>query len=138
MLLGIAKDSSSRYFTRNYLGVLKHALKAQRLGDLEVGRLPWTDRMFFEFVASADKELAAPWATCEFDSAFMTLSITQGRGGEERLRLGAVKDHIVAHTGLFARSLAQFYLNRSKAAPLMGHVVFVDRLLTPKLDARGP
>lgn len=138
MLLGIAKDSSSRYFTRNYLGVLKHGLKAEELAYLEVGRLPWTDRMFFEFVASEDETVAAPWGSCEFDSAFMTLWVAQGNERPEQLRLGAVQDYIVAHTGLFARSLAQFYLNRAKATALMGHMVFVDRLLTPKLDAKGP
>jgi hypothetical protein len=30
--------------------------------------------------------------------------------------------------------LAQFFLKRDKASPLMGHVVFVERLLTPDWD----
>ena len=54
------------------LGVLKHAVGLSDLADLEVGKLPWTDRMFFEFVANLVDDLEAPWATCEFDSAFMT------------------------------------------------------------------
>jgi hypothetical protein len=41
---------------------------------------------------------------------------------------------IVAPERLFMRSLAQFYLNRSKRTPLMGHVVFVDRLVYPTWD----
>lgn len=140
MLIGIAKDSASRYLTRNYLGVLRHALRRSALADLEVGKLPWTDRMFFEFIAQEKEDLAAPWASCEFDSAFMTLWIASRRiaDGQEWLRLGAVQDHIVAHMGLFARSLGQFYLNRSKATPLMGHVVFIDRLLQPELDQSAP
>jgi hypothetical protein len=140
VLLGIAKDSASRYFTRNYLGVLRYGLQLPELSGLEVGRLPWTDRMFFEFVASLVEDLESPWATCEFDSAFMTLWMGASRdaSGNETQRLGAVQDHIVAHMGLFGRSLAQFFLSRRKKAPLMGHVIFVDRLLTPETDRNGP
>lgn len=140
LLLGIAKDSASRYFTRNYLGVLRHAVQLAELTDLDVGRLPWTDRMFFEFIASLADDLEAPWATCEFDSAFMTLWMTSVRDaqGNEVPKLGAVQDHIVAHMGLFARCLAQFFLTRRKATPLMGHVIFVDRLMTAELDASAP
>jgi hypothetical protein len=146
MLLGIAKDSSSRYFTRNYLGVLRYAVGLPELADLDVGRLPWTDRMFFEFVAHLVDDLQSPWATCEFDSAFMTLWMAASRDGHGHdLKLGAVQDHIVAHMGLFARSLAQFFLSRRKATPLMGHVIFVDRLMNhdfdrdmPRLDLRSP
>ena len=35
---------------------------------------------------------------------------------------------------LVARSLAQFYLNRSKPSLLSGHIIFIDRLLFPDLD----
>lgn len=140
MLIGIAKDSASRYFTRNYMGILRHAVQLPELSELDVGKLPWTDRMFFEFVASLADNLESPWATSEFDSAFMTLwaSAIRDVTGKETLKLGAVKDHIVAHMGLFARSLAQFFLARRKPTPLMGHVVFVDRLLNPDLDANVP
>lgn len=136
LLLGIAKDSASRYFTRNYLGVLRYGVASPELADLEVGRLPWTDRMFFEFVANLADDMTAPWATCEFDSAFMTLWIASAEeaSGSVGYKLGAVRDYIVAHTGLFGRSLAQFFLSRQKATPLMGHVVFVDRLSLPELD----
>lgn len=140
ILLGIAKDSASRYFTRNYMGILRHAVQLPELSDMEVGRLPWTDRMFFEFIASQATALEAPWATVEFDSAFMTLWIaaTRDGAGAETNRLGAVQEHIVAHMNLFARSLSQFFLSRNKATTLMGHVVFVDRLLMPELDRDIP
>ena len=140
MLIGIAKDSASRYFTRNYLGVLCHAIGVEGLTGLEVGKLPWTDRMFFEFIAELVSDLGAPWATCEFDSAFMTLWMAAvGRGpNPDQLKLGAVQDHIVAHLGLFDRSLAQFFVSRAKANPLMGHMIFVDRLLHPDLDGDAP
>ena len=44
---------------------------------------------------------------------------------------------IVNQERLFARSLGQFFLKRDKATPLMGHVVFIERLLTPAWDAPG-
>jgi hypothetical protein len=139
LLLGIAKDSASRYFTRNYLGILRHAVGVPELATMEVGKLPWTDRMFFEFVANVIDEVTAPWATCEFDSAFMTLwmAAVRDQNGTELLKLGAVQDYIVAHMGLFARSLAQFFITRRKTTPLMGHVIFVDRLLMPAIDRGG-
>ncbi len=96
--------------------------------------------MFFEFVANLVDDLDAPWATCEFDSAFMTLWMAATRDGQgnDLFKLGAVQDYIVAHMGLFGRSLSQFFLSRRKATPLMGHVIFVDRLLTSELDGDVP
>ncbi|HZT69266.1 MAG TPA: hypothetical protein VFC10_05905 [Terriglobia bacterium] len=140
ILVGIAKDSASRYFTRNYMGVLRYGLKLPELADLDVGRLPWTDRMVFEFIANMEDNLQAPWSTVEFDSAFMTLWIAElvDNLGNSRMKLSAVMDHIIAHMGLFARSLAQFFLSRRKATTLMGHVVFVDRLLSEQLDRSCP
>ena len=49
-------------------------------------------------------------------------------------RIAGVKQFIVAPERLFARSLAQFFLKRDKATPLMGHVVFIDRLVYPGWD----
>ena len=49
---------------------------------------------------------------------------TKTRGGE-----------IVAPERLFLRSLAQFYVNRTKKTPLMGNVVFLDRLAHPPWDS---
>lgn len=138
LLVGIAKDSASRYLTRNYLGVLNYALGTPDLAAADPRQLPWTDRMFFEFIANLEENLAAPWSTYEFDSAFMTLWVSESDEPPPSYELGAVQGHIVAHTGLFARSLAQFFLSRAKATPLMGHVVFVDRLLDERLDAEAP
>src|SRR5690606_13065552 len=38
---------------------------------------------------------------------------------------------------LFMRSLGQFFLKRDKRTPLMGHVVFLERLLSPAWDWIG-
>ena len=42
---------------------------------LEVGVLPWTDRMFCETLPLVDEGLEAPWSTVEFDSAFLMRNI---------------------------------------------------------------
>ncbi len=136
LLVGIAKDSTSSYLTRNYLGVMRYE-KKYTFDDI---LLPWTDRLFLETLPLADDNLNSPWATIEFDSTFMTLHLEKDEISKEQ-HLAGVKGSVVSPERMFARSLAQFYLNRSKSnlalskcAPLFGHVIFVDRLLMPKLD----
>jgi hypothetical protein len=141
LLTGIIKDSASRYFSRNYLGVMK-LLAAQHvpggypdLNALDVLQLPWTDRILLELLPLADDNLQAPWATIEFDSTYMTLHAEADERGHPRI--AGVKQFIVAPERLFARSLAQFFLKRDKATPLMGHVVFIDRLVYPEWDSQA-
>jgi hypothetical protein len=52
-------------------------------------------------------------------------------------KVAGVMGRIVNQERLFARSLAQFFLKRSKKTPLMGHVVFLERLLSPAWDWPG-
>ena len=49
-------------------------------------------------------------------------------------KVAGVMGRIVNQEHLFAKSLAQFFLKRDKKSPLMGHVVFVERLLSPTWD----
>lgn len=137
LLYGIVKDSSSSYLTRNYLGVCLDTGFYPELADLEVGQLPWTDRLFCETLPFIDDSLAAPWGTIEFDSAFMTLHRERDPGSGQT-RVAGVMGRIVNQEHLFAKSLAQFFLKREKKSPLMGHVVFVERLLSPGWDLGGP
>lgn len=136
MLIGVVKDSASRYLTRNYLGAMKHLGVYPDLQTLKIGLLPWTDRIYLESLPTyCDEELAAPWATIEFDSTFMTLHLgTDQRGNTAVVGVRAQGGEMVAPEGLFLRSLAQFFLSRNKKTPLMGHVVFVDRLAYPSWD----
>jgi hypothetical protein len=133
MLLGIVKDSASRYFTRNYYGLMRYT--GTYPSDLEVKPLPWTDRIVFEDIAVQVETLTEPWSTIEFDSCFMTLHLGLPEGTEQPKPMG-VKGEVVNQERLFARSLAQFFLRRrpGKSSPLMGHVIFVDRLLHPFWD----
>ena len=135
LLYGIIKDSSSRYFGRNYFGVTMETGFHPALRDIMVNQLPWTDRMLCEALPGFDSGLDAPWATVEFDSAFMTLHRELDENGETRV--GGVMGRIVNQERLFMKSLGQFFLGRNKEKPLMGHVVFIERLLQPFFDAQG-
>ena len=127
--VGIAKDSASRYLSRNYLGAMR---KAGAYEFLDIS-LPWTDRTFLELIPIIDDSVQAPWSTIEFDSVFMTLAYRKLEEGQEP-RISGVKGEVVNTERLFARSLAQFYVNRSKPTPLCGHAIFVDRLIFPTFD----
>jgi hypothetical protein len=136
LLYGVVKDSLSRYLTRNFLGVALEASFYPELRGIDVAVLPWTDRIFCETLPLIDEGLRAPWATVEFDSAFMTLHRERIEGSQDT-RIAGVMGRIVNQERLFMRSLGQFFLRREKATPLMGHVVFLERLLSPAWDRFG-
>jgi hypothetical protein len=129
LLVGIAKDSSSSYFVRNYLGVMRE------LGIYKFSPpgIVASDRAILETLPFIDENLQAPWSTIEFDSVFMSLHLSKNEEGETVVE-GFRGNVIVPHERLFLRSLAQFYINRSKKKPLTGNVIFVDRLVYPDLD----
>jgi hypothetical protein len=140
MLVGIVKDSSSQYFSRNYLGVLRHPDVAY-YPAVQTQPLPWTDRALFELLPLFDKNpgqtLYAPWASTEFDSIFMTLQAYHDNETEEVRVQGVQGGKILSPERIFLRALAQFYLSRDKSSPTMGHAIFVDRLAFPELDGRN-
>jgi len=100
--------------------------------QIPVGYLPWTDRILLESIACQVDDLSCPWAITEFDSVFMTLHVEEENGQKI---IHGVRGKVVNQERLFARSLAQFFNRKIKATPLMGHVIFIDRLLDPNLDA---
>lgn len=136
LFYGVVKDSASRYLTRNFLGVTLETGFYPELESLQVGMLPWTDRIFCETLPLIDEELTAPWCTIEFDSAFMTLH-RERTEGTSATKVAGIMGRIVNQERLFAKSLAQFFLKRDKRTPLMGHVVFLERLLSPTWDWPG-
>jgi hypothetical protein len=136
LLTGVVKDSNSKYLSRNYLGVAKHLNIYPELNALQIHQLPWTDRIFLETLPLCDENLDAPWSSIEIDSAFMTLFLYQKEQSKSPA-ISGVKGSIVSNEKLFARSLAQFFLSRKKSTPLMGHVVFLDRLLYPEWDSKN-
>jgi len=130
LLIGIVKDSASKYLTRNYIGVMEHIGKYNNVPQV---LLPWSDRDFLETLPWIDDSLTAPWSTIEFDSVFMTLHLEKDEEGNKRI-LGVRGNIVAPPERLFARSLAQFYLSRAKKSLLHGHVIFIDRLLIPRID----
>jgi len=130
MLLSIAKDSSTRYFSRHYIGIMR---EIGIFPNIQVGSLPWTDRVLLESIACQLDDLSAPWAITEFDSVFMTLHVEEDDTGKRYIR--GVRGNVVNPERLFARSLAQFFHKKTKSTPLMGHVIFIDRLIDPKWDS---
>ena len=137
LLVGVVKDSESRYHTRNYLGVMKQIGVYPELREMDVAPLPWTDRIFLETVPLyCDTSLEAPWSTIEFDSVFKTLRLGIDEFTGEPTVMGTPSriGEIVSPERLFLRSLAQFFLSRDKRTPISGHVIFLDRLAMPKWD----
>lgn len=130
LLIGIIKDSASKYLSRNYVGVMDYINQYE---DVPQVLLPWSDRDFLETLPWIDDSITAPWSTIEFDSVFMTLHLEKDENGDKGIY--GVRGNIVTPSErLFTRSLAQFYLNRSKKSLLYGHVIFIDRLIIPKID----
>jgi hypothetical protein len=129
MLVGIAKDSSSKFFSRNYLGVMREIGKFPKI---DVGYLPWTDRALLEGISYQVDSLTAPWAVSEFDSVFMSLHIEEDENKTRHIR--GNRGFLINQERLFARSLAQFFKMQGKTKQLMGHVIFLDRLIDPKID----
>ena len=134
LLVGLVKDSSSSYFTRNYLGVMRHLNVFPNLKNFSRS-LPSTDRIALELIPLINSELESPWSTVEFDGVFMTMFVNQEKGGQSSL--SGVRGDILAPECLTARSLGQFYLNQKPSGPLMGHVIFIERLLYPQWDSKA-
>ncbi|MGC8573809.1 MAG: hypothetical protein ACP5L0_07455 [Caldisphaera sp.] len=132
MFVGIVKDSSSSYFTKNYLGITKKF----NIYSFNEKPLLWTDRTVLEAIPYFDENIKSPWSTIEFDSVFMTLAMRKETPDSIPKPQG-VKGNVLNTERLIARSLAQFYLNRDKPTILAGHVIFIDRLLFPELDKQS-
>ena len=134
LLAGIAKDSSSSYLTKNYLGVCRHFGKYPELSGRDFGPLPPTDRLFCEILPYIDDDLKNPWGTIEFDSTFMTLRVERRDDG---YRFGGTFGGITRPERLFLRSIGQFYTRRSSVNILTGHAIFIDRLAFPEWDLKS-
>jgi hypothetical protein len=132
LLIGIVKDSSSKYFTKNYIGVM-NLLGVYKIDDkLKNLALPWTDRTLLELIPYIDDELFAPWSTIEFDSVFMTLHLEKSTAGH--IEIHGYRGDVTNTERIILRSLSQFYVNKSKISPLTGHVIFLDRIAFPSID----
>jgi hypothetical protein len=126
LLVGVAKDSSSRFFYRNFLGsvaVIKGNELKKHLG------IPLTDRTIIEMLPNLDTSLRAPWGSLEFDSCFMTIHPEWNEKdkkwevkGYDHPRLGET----TRPERIFLRSLSQFFLTEDGG--IASHALFIDRL----------
>jgi len=134
LLIGVVKDSSSRFFYRNFLGAIGVARGQDVRKHLGV---PLTDRTIVEMLPNLDVRIRAPWGTLEFDSCFMTIhpewnekSLRWVVKGYDHPRLGET----TRPERIFLRSLVQFFL--SPDGSLASHALFVDRLAYEGWDDR--
>jgi len=125
MLVGIAKDSSSRFFYRNFLGVVS----VQRGQDVKKHlSIPLTDRTIVEMLPNLDTGLRAPWGTLEFDSCFMTIhpQLDESTGTWKVQGYELPIGEVTRPERLFLKSLTQFFLTPD--GRLASHALFMDRL----------
>jgi hypothetical protein len=133
LLMGVVKDSNSRFFYRNYLGAV---LLKRGIDPTTHLRVQLTDRRILELLAHIVDDLSSPWSTLEFDSCFMTIhpEMDEGTGkwilkGYDSAQLGET----TRPERIFLRSLAQFLLLPSRK--VASHVIFLDRIPYPSWDS---
>ncbi|EQD79600.1 hypothetical protein B1B_00128 [mine drainage metagenome] len=131
LLVGVVKDSASRFFYRNFLGsilVVKGQDPARHLS------VPLSDRSIVELLPNTSHELHAPWGTVEFDSCFMTLHPERPDPKQPWVVKGYNHQSLGETTRperIFLRSLVQFLLTEEGVA---SHALFLDRLAYPDWD----
>ncbi len=129
LLIGVVKDSASKYFIRNYLGVMKKESHYSDYEILDLYGLLWSDRLTMEHLPIEDESLNAPWATVEYDSIFQILYLsTKTETQEAYIRTVPTSERI------FARHLSLLFSTRQKGKVIFNHMLFVDRALLPKFD----
>ncbi len=130
LLTGIVKDSSSRFFYRNFLGsvcVKREVDAAKHLA------LPLTDRSIAELLPNLSPNLKAPWATLEFDSCFMTL---HAEAKDDVWKIKGYDHPTLGETTrperMTLRSLVQFFVAHDRN--IASHAIFLDRLAYASWD----
>jgi hypothetical protein len=129
LLIGVVKDSASKYFIRNYLGVMKKEGRYSNYEILDLYGLLWSDRLTMEHLPIEDDTLNAPWSTVEYDSIFQILYLTTKTETQQVYIRG-----VPTSERIFARHLSLLFSTRQKGKTIFNHTLFVDRALIPKFD----
>jgi hypothetical protein len=132
LLIGVVKDSSSRFFYRNFLSSV---LVSRGLPPARHLQVPLTDRSIIELLPSVDTKLNSPWGTVEFDSCFMTLHPELPQGKTDWIVKGYEHEHLGETTRperIFLRTIFQFLLTKDRN--IASHALFIDRLAYPGFD----
>ncbi|MCY3412061.1 MAG: hypothetical protein INQ03_10560 [Candidatus Heimdallarchaeota archaeon] len=136
-LVGIAKDSSSNLFFSRYINSLNNEIQPNHGCYPAIDHLkkpiPWSDRICFESIPRIDSSINSPWSSVEYDSVFMSLSISFDEKEEINRLRGLQGFNINPPERLFLRSLGQFFVDRS-GVMRQGHVIFIDRLVHQMYD----
>ncbi|ASJ03941.1 DNA double-strand break repair nuclease NurA [Thermococcus barossii] len=136
MLIGVVKDSSSRYLSRNAMSVMNYIGKPylpQKVSEELLVRHP-TDRKLIEsLILKLADVTKAPIGSIEFDSVFSTLRANYIKD-KGRICLTGVRGEILNQNLLFAKSIIMFYVDKESYPeyPLIWHAIFVERLLYPE------
>jgi hypothetical protein len=132
LLVGVAKDSNSRYFLRNFIGTIEVMERGTPSSILNVHI---SDRTLVELIPNISREIEAPWGTIEFDSCFMTIRPRPSEDGKSWVIGGAPHPTMMETTRperIFLRSLGQFLLKHERT--LASHALLIDRLAYPGWD----
>ncbi len=130
LLVGVVKDSMSRFFYRNFIG----SVCVSNKGDINKHlALPLTDRNIAELLPNIGSKIKSPWSTVEFDACFMTLH------PEKEDDNWIIKGYNTAAAGettrperIMLRSICQFFI--SNDGNIASHAIFLDRLVYPQWD----
>ena len=132
LIVGVVKDSASKLFFKNYLGILKHL----NYLPYTPPKLNATDRQILEEIPLIDENLNAPWSTPEFDAVFSSLHLEKEKcnENEENICIKGFRGLItVPLERLFLKQIAQFYLKNGLGnKKILGHVLFLDRIVLPE------
>jgi hypothetical protein len=132
LVVGVVKDSASKLFFKNYLGILKHL----NYLSYTPPKFNATDRQILEEIPLIDEKLNSPWSTPEFDAVFSSLHLEKEKCNEkeEKICVKGFRGLItVPPERLFLKQIAQFYLKNGLGnKKVTGHVLFLDRLVLPE------
>ncbi|MBS3110836.1 hypothetical protein J4435_01945 [Candidatus Woesearchaeota archaeon] len=124
LLVGVVKDSMSRYFYRNFLGSFLVCQKQNPKDHLEI---PLTDRNIMELLPNIDSSIKAPWSTVEFDSSFLTLHPEKLEDGSWVVKGYPTKmGETTRPERIMLRSLCQFFISQDRN--ITSHAIFIDRI----------
>lgn len=131
LLIGIVKDSMSRFFYRNFLGSICMCNGEDPYRHLSI---PLTDRNIIELLPNIDPTIKAPWSSIEFDACFMTLHPEKDKTSNKWIIKGY--DTTIGETTrperIMLRSIGQFFI--SEDGNIASHAIFIDRLTYPQWD----
>lgn len=133
LLVGITKDTSARDFKNHVFPVcfVNGVWSGSQGYSSAIGAIPNSDRMFLQSLSISNcNQLKIPWASIEYDSAFVTII----PDFKKRVGFvsGAVQNKIIP-THMFLKSFIQ--LQQAKVNPMFrSNVMAIDRIAFPGYD----